>query len=49
MIGKIKTQVKPGDLKGMKEQVFVNPRQARLRKNINKLMVELKKIKAIDP
>ena len=36
-------------MKGLRQQVFVNPRQAKLRKNVENLMDELKKIKAIDP
>jgi hypothetical protein len=28
-------QIKPSDLKGLREQVYVNPRQAKLRKNID--------------
>eukprot|EP00347_Sterkiella_histriomuscorum_P002805 403366736 len=42
-------QIKAADLKGLRQQVFVNPRQAKLRKNVENLMDELKKIKAIDP
>ncbi|CDW74986.1 UNKNOWN [Stylonychia lemnae] len=42
-------QLKETDLKGLRQQVFVNPRQTKLRKNIEMLMGELKNIKAIDP
>jgi hypothetical protein len=41
--------MKPSDLKGLRKQVFVNPRQHKLRNNIEQLMIELKKIKALDP
>ena len=42
-------QLKPSDLQGLRDQLFVNPRQFKLRQNIEQLMVELKKIKAMDP
>jgi hypothetical protein len=42
-------KLNPSRMKNSREQVFVNPRQAKLRKNIHKLLDELYKIKSVDP